>query len=161
MSNTHAHMHIVNSFLIKPCLFISPNFRLQTPCLIGVLVILKIWCSSLNLTSLSKTRLLLDWEVARFCLPFPPIFFFVVILHLKGPPIGLGEERVSASCLFGILMPFSWENCLRDEERAAPLAPFPLPLGCIGGDRDKESEKDPRVIHVWELLYKTFDFSVI
>lgn len=26
-------------------------------------------------------------------------------------------------------MPFSWENCLRDEERAAPLTPFPLPLG--------------------------------
>lgn len=42
-------------------------------------------------------------------------------------------------------MPFSWENCLRDEERAAPLTPFPLPLGCTWGGGDGWIEKESEI----------------
>lgn len=166
MSNTHAHMHIVKSFLIKPCLFIYYNFQLHTTRLIQVLVIFKVLCSSLELF---KTILLLDWEVARFCLPLSSnlllccYFAFERATHWAWRGESLCELPVwnINAFLLGKL-PTGWgTSCSAHTIPTSARLYLEGGGGLGGGWVDREREWDLWVIHIYELLYKSVDFSVI
>lgn len=125
--------------LIKFCFFVNDTaVHLLWSCMHAFILCLNFFMVSL-----------LEWSGKLPDSSFSSLFC-VLILHLKGPPIGLGGERFPARRLSGILMGFSWENCPQNGPlhrclcfRSAVLR-VPEGVRCFGNIRSGQTSSTPQ-----------------